>query len=127
MMLEGYKNVYHLKGGILKYLEEIPKEESMWEGNCFVFDQRVSVGHGLVIGGDRLCYACRSPLTSEDQLDDHYEEGVQCSYCYDSLSEETKEANRQRHLQMKLAQNRNEKHLGMSEEEVKLKRKQRVS
>lgn len=108
----GFNNVYHLQGGILKYLEEVPKEESLWNGNCFVFDSRVSVGHGLTPSSDKLCFACRYPLTLEDQQSEFYEEGVQCKYCYDNQSPQMKEGNIQRQLQMQLAKQNNEPHIG---------------
>lgn len=101
MLAEGYETVYHLKGGILKYLETIPKEESTWKGECFVFDGRVSVGHDLELGSHTLCYGCREPLAPEDLKDASYEEGVCCRHCATSVSEERKEGLRQRHSQMK--------------------------
>lgn len=97
---KGFENVFHLKGGILKYLEEVPEEQSLWEGNCFVFDERVSVGHGLRIGDETLCRACRLPLTPEDRLSPHYEEGVSCPHCHDQRSEADRERYRARHRQM---------------------------
>lgn len=122
MLQEGFNEVYHLKGGILKYLEEVPQEESVWEGNCFVFDHRVSVGHGLAVGGDKLCYACRYPLSADDLLSPQYIEGVQCSYCWEILTEDIKLANRERQRQIQLAEGRKEVHIGMSEDIVKEKR-----
>src|SRR5690606_34239916 len=74
----GFDDVYHLKGGILKYLEDIPAEQSMWEGECFVFDERVSVGHGLVEGDIELCRACRRPITPEDKLSPKFQHGISC-------------------------------------------------
>ncbi len=100
MKEKGFDNVFHLKGGILKYLEDVPEEESLWEGNCFVFDERVSVGHGLRIGDETLCRACRLPLTPEDRASALYEEGVSCPHCYDERSEEDRERYRARHRQM---------------------------
>ncbi|KEO91860.1 hypothetical protein EH31_04090 [Erythrobacter longus] len=99
---EGVEDVYHLKGGILKYLETVPEEESKWHGDCFVFDERVTVKHGLEEGDYHLCRACRRPITDEDMAHDHYAEGVSCPYCYDEKSETQRaryaERQRQREL-----------------------------
>ncbi|HWU61021.1 MAG TPA: rhodanese-related sulfurtransferase [Ensifer sp.] len=107
----GFDEVYHLKGGILKYLENVPAEESLWEGDCFVFDERVGVGHGLEEGEYKLCRACRFPLKAEDTTSPQYEDGVSCPHCYKDRTEEDRERFRQRQLQMKLAKKRGEKHL----------------
>ncbi|MBB3966507.1 UPF0176 protein [Rhizobium metallidurans] len=112
MKEQGFEEVYHLKGGILKYLEEVPQEESLWEGACFVFDERVSVEHGLKEGGHKLCHACRNPITAEEITSDKYEEGVSCSQCYDSRTEEDRLRFRQRQLQVALARKRGQKHIG---------------
>jgi UPF0176 protein len=112
MKEQGFDEVYHLKGGILKYLEEVPAEESLWEGACFVFDERVSVEHGLKEGNHRLCHACRNPITAEEVTSPHYEEGVSCSHCYDSRTEEDRDRYRQRQLQIALAKQRGQKHIG---------------
>jgi len=108
----GAEEVYHLKGGILKYLELIPREQSKWHGGCFVFDERVSVGHGLEPDGHALCRACRMPLKPEDLSHALYEEGVSCHNCHDSRSEEDRARYRERHRQVKLAQQRGQKHVG---------------
>lgn len=84
----GFDEVYHLRGGILKYLEEIPKEDSLWEGDCFVFDGRVSVGHGLEEGEHIMCYGCGWPVTLEQQKSEHFVAGVQCPQCFDQITEE---------------------------------------
>ena len=112
MKEQGFDEVYHLKGGILKYLEEVPPEESLWEGACFVFDERVSVTHGLSEGEHALCNACRHPLTKAEMQSPKYEKGVSCDYCHDVKSAEDKERYRQRQKQMDLARKRGEKHLG---------------
>lgn len=91
--------VYHLKGGILKYLEEVPKSESLWEGECFVFDKRVSVKHGLVPGNFKLCYGCKKPVSDVDMELPEWEYGVTCPYCYTSKSEVEKERARARQRQ----------------------------
>ena len=88
MLAHGFEEVYHLKGGILKYLETIPADQSEWDGDCFVFDMRVAVGHGLEEKDWHVCFGCREPLTSEDLAHSAYEQGVSCHYCIDSLTEE---------------------------------------
>lgn len=108
----GFDTVYHLKGGILKYLETMPKEKSLWEGDCFVFDQRVSVGHGLALGDYILCPSCRHPVSAEERKNTTYEEGVSCPHCFDTLTAERKAASRERQKQIKLAEARGERHLG---------------
>ena len=108
----GFENVFHLKGGILKYLEEIPKDESMWEGECFVFDDRVSLTHGLEEGEYVLCYGCQQPVSSDDFLSPFYEEGVSCPECYGKLSDSQITNSRERQKQIKLAYSRGEKHMG---------------
>lgn len=96
MLAEGFENVYHLKGGILQYLEEVPEEDSKWDGECFVFDHRVSVGHGLVEGDWNVCHACREPLSAEDVKHDAYEKGISCHHCIDSLTPEREKSLRAR-------------------------------
>ena len=112
MKEQGFDEVYHLKGGILKYLEEVPEEESLWEGACFVFDERVSVTHGLKEGDHKLCHACREPLTPEHRASPLFEEGVCCPNCYDTRTEADRDRYRQRQKQIALAKKRGEKHLG---------------
>jgi UPF0176 protein len=109
---QGVDQVYHLKGGILKYLEEVPEGDSLWQGQCFVFDDRVSVGHGLQPGGLASCGACRRPVTPQDQADPVYEEGVCCPACVDEYSAADRERFRERHRQMLLAEKRGTQHLG---------------
>ena len=112
LLSKGFENVYHLEGGILKYLEEIPKEKSSWEGECFVFDQRVTVNHDLEKGSYDQCYACRYPITEEDKKSPLYIEGISCPRCHDSLSEEQKKRFADRQKQINLAKARNETHIG---------------
>ncbi|MDR6817145.1 UPF0176 protein [Neorhizobium sp. 2083] len=112
MKEQGFDEVFHLKGGILKYLEEVPQEESLWEGACFVFDERVSVEHGLREGNHKLCHACRSPITAEEVTSPYYEEGVSCSTCYPTRTEEDRDRYRQRQFQIALARKRGVKHIG---------------
>jgi UPF0176 protein len=88
MLAQGFAEVYHLKGGILKYLEEVPPENSLWEGECFVFDQRVAVGHGLAPGSYELCFCCGHPISASDQTSPKYQEGISCEHCFDSLTED---------------------------------------
>ncbi|EPS57425.1 hypothetical protein M569_17393, partial [Genlisea aurea] len=99
LLNKGFKEVYHLKGGILKYLEEVPEEESLWEGECFVFDKRVSVDHGLVQGTYKLCYGCKKPVSDADMEAPEWEYGVSCPYCFASKSAEEKERARARQRQ----------------------------
>ena len=109
---QGVEDVYHLKGGILKYLEEVPQDQSTWQGECFVFDRRVSVGHGLAEGPHLLCHACRRPILPEDRNSPTYEEGVACHHCVDETTEEDKARFRERQKQIALARARGEAHLG---------------
>ncbi|KAE8733153.1 Rhodanese-like domain-containing protein 7 [Hibiscus syriacus] len=99
MLSKGFDEVYHLKGGILKYLEEIPRTESLWEGECFVFDKRVAVEHGLIQGNFKLCYGCKQPVSDADMEAPEWEYGVSCPYCYSTKSEEEKERARARQRQ----------------------------
>ncbi|MCU0904926.1 MAG: rhodanese-related sulfurtransferase [Tabrizicola sp.] len=109
---QGVDQVYHLKGGILKYLEEVPEADSLWQGQCFVFDDRVSVGHGLLPGGLKQCGACRRPVTAADQADPVYEDGVCCPACVAEYTPADRERFRERHRQMLLAAKRGTQHLG---------------
>ncbi len=109
---QGVEDVYHLKGGILRYLEETPPEDSTWQGECFVFDNRVSVGHGLVEGPHNLCHGCRRPILPEDMKRPEYEHGVSCHQCIDETSEADKTRFRERQKQIQLARLRGQEHLG---------------
>lgn len=109
---QGVPDVYHLKGGILKYLEETPAEESTWQGACFVFDGRVSVEHGLKEGPHLLCHACRRPILPQDETHPAYEAGVSCHQCIDETSEADKERFRERQKQIRLARARGDTHFG---------------
>ncbi|XP_043715557.1 rhodanese-like domain-containing protein 7 [Telopea speciosissima] len=99
LLSKGFKEVYHLEGGILKYMEEVPKSESLWEGECFVFDKRVSVEHGLIQGTFQLCYGCKQPVNDADMEAPEWEYGVSCPYCFSTKSEEEKERARARQRQ----------------------------
>ena len=112
LLQQGVSEVYHLKGGILKYLEEMPQDQSLWEGECYVFDQRVSVGHGLVPGPYDSCHACRRPISPADKARPEYEHGVQCHHCTDEYSEADRARFRERMRQMELAEKRGTRHLG---------------
>jgi UPF0176 protein len=109
---QGVAEVFHLKGGILKYLEEVPEADSLWQGGCFVFDERVSVGHGLQPGPHWLCRACWRALPPEDAARPEYERGVQCHHCVDERTEDDRERYRERQKQMDLARTRGVTHLG---------------
>ncbi len=103
LLAQGVEEVFHLKGGILKYLEEVPEDQSRWTGDCFVFDKRVSVGHGLKEGPHVLCYACRMPLAPDDLLRDDYEAGVSCRHCIGAHSDADRARFRERQRQLQLA------------------------
>ncbi|MEM8749862.1 MAG: rhodanese-related sulfurtransferase [Pseudomonadota bacterium] len=108
---KGYENVFHLEGGILKYLEEVPEEESLWQGECFVFDQRVSVGHGLEPGDYHLCHACRMPISETDMESEAYVAGVSCPHCIQTQTKAQRQRFEERQKQVELAQLRDEKHI----------------
>ena len=112
LMGQGVEDVYHLKGGILKYLEEVPQDASKWDGECFVFDGRVSVGHGLAEGPHILCHGCRRPLLPEDRNHPAFEEGVSCHHCVDETTETDKARFRERQKQIALAKDRGVRHIG---------------
>ncbi|MCH9645048.1 MAG: rhodanese-related sulfurtransferase [Proteobacteria bacterium] len=115
---QGFDTVYHLQGGILKYLEQIPQEDSLWEGECFVFDDRVAVKHNLEQGQYDQCHACRYPITEQDKLHDHYEKGVSCSRCYGTKNEDQVNRYREREKQIQLAKARGEDHIGDNASQV---------
>lgn len=109
---QGFDEVYHLEGGILKYLEEIPEEQSLWQGECFVFDSRVAVKHNLEQGSYDQCFACRMPITEMEKTDPRYIKGVSCPHCYDSHDEKQKQRHLEREKQVELAQKRGLDHIG---------------
>ena len=109
---EGFENVFHLQGGILKYLEEVKEDESLWEGECFVFDDRVAVKHNLELGKYDQCHACRFPITDEDKEHPHYEKGASCSRCYGTKNSSQVNRYREREKQVQLAKGRGESHIG---------------
>lgn len=108
----GLDEVHHLRGGILRYLEEVPAAESLWQGECFVFDERVSVGHGLTVGDASLCRACRHPLTAAARASPLHVEGVSCPHCHAGRSEEDRRRYAERHRQVELASRRGTSHIG---------------
>ncbi|MBH1969260.1 MAG: rhodanese-related sulfurtransferase [Pseudomonadales bacterium] len=110
MLSQGFDEVYHLKGGILKYLEEVPQEETKWQGDCFVFDNRVTVRHDLSEGDYDQCHACRTPISVEDRASEHYVAGISCPHCWDKLSEKTRRSAIDRQKQIELAKARNMPH-----------------
>ena len=112
LVQKGFTNVSHLKGGILKYLENIPKKKSLWDGECFVFDQRVSVAEELKPGSYLMCHGCRMPLKPEDTKLKSYIHGVSCKYCHNKKSAESKKRYADRQKQINLALERGEKHMG---------------
>ena len=108
----GFDEVYHLQGGILKYLEEVPEDESLWQGECFVFDDRVAVDHNLEPGSYSQCHACRMPLNAEEMQHEHYVPGESCPHCYDKTTPEQRARYRERQKQIRLARQRGEEHIG---------------
>ena len=109
---QGFDEVYHLAGGILNYLEQVPETESMWEGECFVFDNRVSVNHALEKGSYDQCHACRLPITDADKASEKYQSGVNCPACYDTRSNAVRGRFLEREKQVQLAKSRGELHIG---------------
>ncbi len=109
---QGFEEVYHLQGGILKYLEEIPEEKSLWQGECFVFDERVTVNHQLEKGSYDQCHACRLPVSDEDKLSQYYQQGVSCPACYHDRSDEDRARYQEREKQVQLAEIRGDVHIG---------------
>ena len=121
---QGFDDVYHLKGGILKYLEEVSEENTLWEGECFVFDNRVTVNHQLEQGSYDQCHACRMPITEKDKNREQYQRGVSCHYCFDKQSKEQVKRYAERERQIQLAKHRGEKHLGQPMGETILRKRQ---
>ena len=122
---EGFDEVYHLKGGILKYLEEMPVENTLWKGECFVFDERVTVNHQLEKGRYDQCNACRLPITQEDKASEQYQQGVSCPHCFDKVTLEQKARFSEREKQMALAKKRGEAHLGEDAAKALIQKRQK--
>jgi len=121
---QGFDEVYHLEGGILKYLEEVPQEESLWEGECFVFDNRVTVDHSLEKGTYDQCHACRMPITEDDKQDTRYNQGVSCHHCHEKYDNTQRARFTEREKQIQLAKKRGENHIGSDALETKQQRRQ---
>lgn len=119
---KGFSEVYHLEGGILRYLEEVPPKESLWEGECFVFDRRVSVKHGLEEGTYDICHACRLPISAEDKANDKFEDGVSCPRCFDERTPDQKRRYLEREEQVRRAARQGAVHLGAKAQEYAQKR-----
>ena len=115
MLGEGFAEVYQLDGGILKYLETVSAEKNRWRGECFVFDQRVSVDEKLQEGSYEQCFACRRPLSAEDRASEHYQHGVSCARCVHELSPERVAGRNERNRQMALAEGRGQAHIGVAQ------------
>lgn len=122
---QGFDEVYHLKGGILKYLEEMPIESTLWEGECFVFDERVTVNHQLEKGSYDQCNACRLPITDADKNSDKYQQGVSCPHCFDKVTLEQRARFSEREKQMALAKQRGESHLGEDAAKALIQKRQK--
>lgn len=128
---QGFEEVYHLHGGILKYLEEVPADDSLWQGECFVFDHRVTVNHALEKGRYDLCHACRMPITDDDKHHAHFQQGISCHHCYGQKDAERIQRLQEREKQIALARQRGEQHIGADVDRIKadrrpLKRKQQA-
>ncbi len=112
MKVNGFKNIYHLQGGILNYMEKVDEEDSLWNGECFVFDDRVALNHNLQVGSYDMCHGCRMPITDADKLQKEYERGVSCPNCFNNKTPDQKKRYADRQKQVDLAKLRNEKHIG---------------
>lgn len=124
---QGFDEVYHLHGGILKYLEEVDEKDSLWDGECFVFDDRVAVKHNLERGQYDQCHACRYPITDVDKLHEHYEKGVSCPRCFGTKGDNQVSRYREREKQMQLARARGEAHIGDDATQVLLRKTKKKS
>lgn len=127
LVSQGFDEVWHLKGGILKYLEEMPQTESRWEGECFVFDSRVAIDHNLEKGSFDQCYACRHPITEQDKISEQYEKGVSCPRCYGDLTANKLARLKERQRQVELSAGRGEQHIGSPPPERQRSRRTRSS
>ena len=112
MKSKGFENIYHLQGGILNYLEKINEEDSLWNGECFVFDDRVTLNHKLQVGSYDMCHGCRMPITDFDKDSEYYERGVSCPNCFNKKTNDQKKRYADRQKQVDLAKSRNQKHIG---------------
>lgn len=124
---QGFEEVYHLKGGILKYLEDVPEEQTKWLGECFVFDNRVTVNHKLERGQYDQCHACRMPITEEDKNSEYYQQGVSCPHCFDKHDSQQVKRYAERERQMELARQRGESHIGQTmQQTIEDRRRQKL-
>jgi UPF0176 protein len=114
MKQQGFKNVSHLRGGILNYIATVPEQESLWQGECFVFDDRVSVDHKLNVGSYDMCHGCRMPITEDDKQSIKFLRGISCPNCFDNKTADQKKRYAERQKQIDLAKLRNKKHIGAS-------------
>ena len=114
MKSKGFNNIYHLQGGILNYMEKVDEKDSMWDGECFVFDDRVALNHNLEVGSYDMCHGCRMPIADKDKLSKDYERGVSCPNCFNEKTPEQKKRYADRQKQVDLAKQRNQKHIGVS-------------
>jgi len=121
---QGFDEVYHLQGGVLKYLEEIPVEKSLWEGECFVFDNRVAVNHAMEKGQYDQCYACRYPITEADKKSEQYQAGVSCPHCFDKVTTKQLQRFQEREKQVNIAKQRGEAHIGSAMRAAALQRRE---
>lgn len=121
---QGFDEVYHLEGGILKYLEDVPKDDSLWEGDCFVFDNRVAVNHDLEKSGYDQCYGCRLPITDEDKKSTEYEAGVSCPRCSGTHTDSQLERFREREKQVNLSKQRTQEHVGTGARDIMLQKRE---
>ena len=112
---KGFKNVYQLKGGIINYLQKIKKNKSLWKGECYVFDNRISLQHGLKVGNYSMCSGCRKPISNKDKKSVKYEEGVSCPNCHDKLTDDQKSRFRMRQKQINLAKEAGKRHIFQKE------------
>ena len=120
MKAKGFRNIYHLQGGILNYMAKVDQTNSLWEGECFVFDDRVALNHDLEVGSYDMCHGCRMPITDDQKLSEKYERGISCPSCFDHKTPDQKKRYADRQKQMDLAKQRNQKHIG-SKAEVRQK------
>jgi len=114
MKAKGFRNIYHLQGGILNYMEKVDEEDSLWTGECFVFDDRVALKHNLEVGSYDMCHGCRMPITDSDKFKEEYVRGVSCPNCFNEKTTDQKKRYAERQKQVDLAKLRNEKHIGAS-------------
>ena len=112
MKAKGFSNIYHLQGGILNYMDKVDEKNSLWQGECFVFDDRVALNHNLEVGSYDMCHGCRMPIREEDKLEPEYERGVSCPNCFNEKTPDQKKRYADRQKQVDLAKLRNEKHIG---------------